>query len=115
MALELLQSVGLPTDGLRSNLWDEVGVPGAPALDFVITVCDTAAGQLCPVWPGHPLTAHWGVAYPAAVEGTEQQRSHAFRDAFHARQRRIQLFVSLPIATLERLAIHEQVRAIGTA
>jgi arsenate reductase len=115
LALALLTSVGLPTEGLRSKSWDEFAAPGAPPLDFVVTVCDDAAGQLCPVWPGHPLAAHWGVADPARVEGNDAHRAQAFRDALHVLQRRIQLLVSLPIAALDRLAVNQQLREIGAS
>lgn len=113
LALALLASVGLPTEGLRSKSWDEFAAPGAPPLEFVVTVCDDAAGQLCPVWPGQPLTAHWGVADPARAEGSDVQRAQAFRDALHVLQRRVQLLVSLPIATLDRMAVNHHLREIG--
>jgi protein-tyrosine-phosphatase len=113
IAFELLQHLKLPTAGLRSKSWDEFAVPGAPALDFVFTVCDNAAGEVCPVWPGQPVTAHWGLSDPAAVDGTEAEKWTAFRDTLRALERRIQVFLSLPIASLERLKLEEQVRAIG--
>src|SRR5688500_12964135 len=94
-ALRLLDELGFPTDGYRSKNWDEFAAPGAPPLDFVFTVCDNAAGETCPIWPGQPMTAHWGIEDPAAIEG--DRRPQAFRDAFHALQRRIGLFLSLPI------------------
>ena len=111
-AIELLESVKIPTTGLRSKAWDEFAEPGAPNLDFVITVCDNAAGEVCPVWPGQPMTAHWGVADPAHVEGSEQ-RAKAFQEAFRILARRIELFTSLPINSLDRLALGERVRQIG--
>src|SRR5580658_8932343 len=105
LALALLERKRLPTEGLRSKAWDEFALPGAPALDFVFTVCDNAAGEVCPIWPGRPMTAHWGQADPAAIEGTELDKANAFREAFRMLERRIDLFVSLPIATLDRLAL----------
>ena len=111
-AIALLESLNIPTTGLRSKPWDEFAVPGAPSLDFVFTVCDNAAGEVCPVWPGQPVTAHWGVADPAHVEGTEQ-RAKAFQEAFRVLARRIELFTNLPISSLDRLALGERVRDIG--
>jgi arsenate reductase (thioredoxin) len=112
-ALALLQRMGLPTEGLRSKPWDEFARPGAPPLDFVFTVCDNAAGEVCPVWPGQPMTAHWGQPDPAVVEGTELDKTNAFRDAFRMLERRIALFTSLPMASLDRLALGQKVREIG--
>jgi len=112
-ALALLERMGLPTEGLRSKAWDEFAQTGAPPLDFVFTVCDNAAGEMCPVWPGQPMTAHWGQPDPAAVEGTELDKTNAFRDAFRMLERRIALFTSLPIASLDRLALGQKVREIG--
>jgi arsenate reductase len=103
LALELLQSRGLPTQGLRSKAWDEFAKPGAPNLHFVFTVCDNAAGEVCPYWPGQPMTAHWGVQDPAAVEGTDAQKRRAFVHAFSALENRIKIFASLPIRTLDRI------------
>jgi arsenate reductase (thioredoxin) len=114
-ALALLERTGLATDGLRSKAWDEFAQPGAPPLDFVFTVCDNAAGEVCPIWPGQPMTAHWGQPDPAAVEGTDLEKANAFREAFRTLGRRIDLFLSLPLATLDRLALGNRVRAIGTA
>jgi protein-tyrosine-phosphatase len=114
-ALDLLRRMGIATEGLRSKSWDEFAVAGAPALDFVFTVCDNAAGEVCPVWPGRPVTAHWGLADPAAVAGTELDQTNAFREAFRVLERRLQLFISLPLATLDRLAIGEHARQIGRA
>jgi arsenate reductase len=111
-ALALLERLQIPLAGLRSKSWDEFAAPGAPHLDFVITVCDNAAGEICPIWPGQPMTAHWGVADPAHVDGTLAQAA-AFRDAFRALSRRIDLFTSLPIDSLDRMALTKKVRAIG--
>ena len=113
LALALLERAGLATEGLRSKAWDEFAAPGAPPLDFIFTVCDNAAGEVCPVWPGHPMTAHWGLPDPAAVVGTDLEKANAFRQAFRMLERRIELFVSLPIETLERLALGTKVREIG--
>jgi len=112
-AIRLLESGGFPTRGLRSKSWDEFAVPGAPELDFVFTVCDNAANEMCPVWPGQPVTAHWGVPDPAAVKGSEEQMERAFRDAFVTLDRRIGLLVSLPIASLDSLAIKKRLDEIG--
>jgi arsenate reductase (thioredoxin) len=112
-ALALLERMGLPTAGLRSKAWGEFAQPGAPPLDFVFTVCDDAAGEVCPVWPGQPMTAHWGQPDPVAVRGTELDQTNAFRDAFRMLERRIALFTSLPIASLDRLALDTKVREIG--
>ena len=111
-AIELLEQLQIPTTGLRSKAWDEFALPESPGLDFVITVCDNAAGEVCPVWPGQPMTAHWGVADPAHVEGVAE-RARAFEDAFRVLARRIELLMSLPIESLDRLALGERVRAIG--
>lgn len=113
IALELLQRHKLPTEGLRSKSWNEFAAPGAPALDFVFTVCDNAAGEVCPVWPGQPVTAHWGLPDPAAVEGSEIEKWTAFRETLRSLERRIQAFVALPIASLDRLKLEERVRALG--
>jgi arsenate reductase (thioredoxin) len=113
MARELLRQMGLPGEGLRSKSWDEFAAPAGPALDFVFTVCDNAAGEVCPYWPGQPMTAHWGVPDPAAVEGTDTERWMAFRSAFNALENRVKLFTSLPIASLERIKLHERLQAIG--
>jgi arsenate reductase len=107
------QRVGYPTDGLRSKSWDEFAAPGAPKLDFVFTVCDNAAGEVCPMWPGQPITAHWGIADPAAVDGTDEQKRKAFEDAFRILERRISLFLSLPIRSLEQLVLQERLSEIG--
>jgi arsenate reductase len=114
-ALTQLASAGIPTTGLRSKSWDEFAVQGAPHLDFVFTVCDNAANEACPYWPGQPMTAHWGIPDPAAVKGTPEEIAHAFRDAFIVLDRRIGLFLSLPLATLQQLAIQEKINQIGKA
>lgn len=113
LAIELLENNRLPTDGLRSKSWDEFAQPGAPALDFVFTVCDNAAGEVCPVWPGQPMTAHWGVPDPAAVEGDPESRRKAFFQAFNQLQNRISLFANLPIGKLDRLSLKQHLDAIG--
>lgn len=112
-ALELLARNGYATEGLRSKSWDEFAAPGAPELDFVFTVCDSAAGEACPVWPGRPASAHWGIPDPAAVEGTDEEKRRAFHDAFVILKRRIELFASLPLAKLDRLALASRLRDIG--
>jgi arsenate reductase len=112
-ALELLQKNRLPTEGLRSKDWDEFARPGAPELDFVFTVCDSAAGEVCPIWPGQPITAHWGVPDPAAVEGTDEEKRRAFFKAYSTLQNRIQLFFSLPLAKLDRVALTQRLKEIG--
>jgi arsenate reductase len=113
LALALLERNGLPTAGLRSKARDEFAQPAAPTLDFIFTVCDNAAGEVCPVWPGHPMTAHWGQPDPAAVDGTELDQRNAFRDAFRTLERRIEMFTSLPIAGLDQLSLSKKVREIG--
>jgi arsenate reductase len=113
IAIKLLLQMKLRTEGLRSKSWDEFAAPGAPSLDFVFTVCDNAAGEMCPVWPGKPVTAHWGVPDPAAVEGTDNDKWTAFRAAFEALENRIKTFVSLPIGSLDRLKLQERLNAIG--
>ena len=113
MALQLLETLKLPTSGLRSKSWDEFAVPGAAQLDFVFTVCDNAAGEVCPIWPGQPMTGHWGVADPAAVEGTELEKMNAFREAFRTLENRIKVFTNLPLESLERIKIKEHIDAIG--
>ena len=114
-ALELLQKNRIDTEGLRSKSWDEFARPGAPALDFVFTVCDNAAGEVCPLWPGQPISAHWGVRDPAAVEGTDEQKRKAFLRAFGELSTRINLFLSLPIAKLDRLVLKRKLEEIGKA
>jgi arsenate reductase len=113
LALELLQRMNLPSDGFRSKSWDEFAAPGAPPLDFIFTVCDNAAGEACPVWPGKPMTAHWGIADPAAVEGSDADKAFAFRKAFKELETRIKLFTELPIASLDPMTLREKLRAIG--
>jgi arsenate reductase len=112
-ALRQIESAGIPVAGLRSKSWDEFAAPGAPHLDFVFTVCDNAAAETCPYWPGQPMTAHWGVPDPAAVQGTPEEIERAFRDAFLVLERRIGLFLSLPLATLQQLAIQKEIETIG--
>lgn len=112
-ALDLLRSLGLPTEGMRSKSWDEFSRPGAPVMDFVFTVCDQAANEPCPVWPGKPVTAHWGVPDPAAVTGSEIDRRNAFRAAYSALQNRIRLFTALPVASLDRMSLAREIHAIG--
>jgi arsenate reductase (thioredoxin) len=113
MALKLLQTLQLPTDGLRSKSWDECATPGAPPLDFVFTVCDNAAGEVCPYWPGQPLTAHWGVPDPAAVTGSELEKMNAFRGTFRALENRTKAFTSLPVESIERIKLKEKLDEIG--
>jgi arsenate reductase len=113
LALDLLARLGLRTSGLRSKSWDEFASPGAPAMDFVFTVCDQAAGEVCPIWPGNPITAHWGLPDPAAVEGPEATRARAFRDACQQLEARIKLFAALPFAKLDRMAAKREADAIG--
>jgi len=112
-ALKQMESAKLPTEGLRSKSWDEFAKPGTPRMDFVFTVCDNAANEICPVWPGQPITAHWGVPDPAAVRGTPDEVSRAFRDAFFTLERRIELFLSLPLTSLDSLAVKKEVDRIG--
>lgn len=110
-ALELLASIGYPTDGLRSKSWDEFASPGAPEIDFIFTVCDNAAGEICPIWPGRPITAHWGIDDPAAVEGEGQRE--AFRQALYYLSSRISLFLALPHESHDRMALASRLREIG--
>jgi arsenate reductase (thioredoxin) len=112
-ALHQLEVAKLPVTGLRSKPWDEFARPGAPRLDFVFTVCDNAAKEICPIWPGQPMTAHWGIPDPAAVEGTLQQIEKAFREAFMILDRRISLMLCLPLASLDTLAIKKEIDRIG--
>lgn len=113
-AIRLLERLGFPTQGFRSKSWDEFAQPGAPPLDFVITVCDNAAGEVCPVWPGQPMTAHWGVPDPAHIEDPVAS-ALAFGEAFRLLSRRIELFANLPITTLDRMALGNRLREIGKA
>jgi arsenate reductase len=112
-ALRQLELAQLPTNGARSKSWEEFAKPDAPQMNFVLTVCDNAAKEVCPIWPGQPMTAHWGVADPAAVTGTPEEIERAFRDAFNTLGRRINLFLSLPLASLDSLAIKKEVDRIG--
>jgi arsenate reductase (thioredoxin) len=112
-ALSQLERSGLPTQGLRSKSWDEFSAPGAPPMHFVFTVCDNAAREVCPIWPGQPMTAHWGIPDPAAVTGTPEEIARAFHDAFMILDRRIGLFLSLPLSTLQRMAIQNEIDRIG--
>jgi arsenate reductase len=112
LAMAELTRLRIPTDGLRSKGWDEFAQPGAPEMDFVITVCDRAAGEVCPAWPGQPITAHWGVPDPAAVRGGEQARMQAFHEVAVLMKRRIDILRALPLESLDRIAIHKRVREI---
>jgi len=114
LALDLLEKNRLPIDGLRSKSWGEFARPGAPALDFVFTVCDNAAGEVCPVWPGQPITAHWGIPDPAAAEGSIDERRKAFFTAYSQLSARISLFVNLPIDRLDRMTLQKKLRDIGS-
>ena len=111
--LDLLRSLGHPTEGLFSKSWDLYAVAGAPVMDFIFTVCDSAAGEACPIWLGHPMTAHWGVPDPAEVEGTELEKRTAFRQAYAALENRIRVFLSLPLATLDEMTLQSRLDAIG--
>jgi arsenate reductase len=115
IALELLRKNRIDTSALRSKSWDEFAAPDAPAMDFVFTVCDQAAGEVCPMWPGQPMTAHWGVDDPAKVEGTEEQKRKAFMRAFTELSTRINLFINLPLAKLDRLVLKKKLNEIGKA
>jgi arsenate reductase len=112
-ALKQIGSAGISTEGLRSKSWDEFTMPGAPHLDFVFTVCDSAAKEVCPYWPGQPMTAHWGIPDPAAVKGTPEEIERAFHDAFVVLDRRIGLLLALPLPTLQQLAIQKEIDRIG--
>lgn len=114
LALKTLAAHHIPTDGFRSKSWDEFAGPEAPGLHFVFTVCDQAAGEVCPVWPGQPMTAHWGMPDPATVEGDERAREKAFLDTFITMKRRIQLMLSLPLASLDSMAIQKELKDIGS-
>lgn len=113
LALQTLSNLRIPTDGLRSKSWDEFAKPGAPPLDFVFTVCDKAAGEMCPVWPGQPISAHWGVPDPSDAEGDEAKRLKAFTDTAMALKRRIELLLSLPLARLDSMALRHELNRIG--
>jgi arsenate reductase (thioredoxin) len=112
-AIHQIEASGLSAEGLRSKSWDEFSAPNAPHIDFIFTVCDNAANEVCPIWPGHPMTAHWGIPDPAAVQGTPEEKARAFCDAFTVLDRRISLFLSLPLSTLENLAIQKELDGIG--
>jgi protein-tyrosine-phosphatase len=112
-ALTVLEAYGYSTDGCRSKGWEEFAAPGAPVMDFVFTVCDSAAGETCPVWPGQPMTAHWGIEDPAAVEGNDIEKERAFVTAFKYLKNRISVFISLPIRSLDRMALGAKLRDIG--
>jgi len=111
----LLSKLGYPVEGLRSKSWDEFAAPGAPPLDFVFTVCDDAAGEVCPAWPGHPMTAHWGIPDPAAATGSDAEIALAFSEAYRVLNNRITLFMTLPLASLDRLSLQHKVDQIGRA
>jgi protein-tyrosine-phosphatase len=113
-ALKVLESYKYPTDGLRSKSWDEFAAPGAPVMDFVFTVCDTAAAEICPVWPGQPMTAHWGIEDPAAVVGTDIQKEAAFVLATRYLKNRISIFINLPMRSLDKMSLNAKLREIGT-
>ena len=113
IALELLKHLKMSAEGMRSKSWNEFAKPGAPFLDFVFTVCDNAAGEMCPVWPGQPMTAHWGVADPAAVEGSDTEKWLAFRNTFRELESRIKIFTSLPIRSLDRVKLQQTLHDIG--
>lgn len=113
LAIEMLRKTGLGVDGLRSKSWSEFAATGAPKMDFVITVCDNAAGEICPVWPGQPMNAHWGVPDPAAVEGSDVERHLAFADCYRMLRNRIGLFVNLPLASLDRISLRYHMDRIG--
>lgn len=112
-ALKQLEAAHIPSKGMRSKSWDEFARPGAPKLDFVFTVCDNAAKEVCPIWPGQPMTAHWGMPDPAAVQGKPEEIAKAFRDAYFMLDRRISLFLSLPLTSLDNLAIKKEIDGIG--
>ena len=112
-AINRLEAARIPTQALRSKSWDELAKPDAPKMDFVFTVCDNAANEVCPIWPGQPMTAHWGVPDPAAVHGSAAEVERAYREAFAILERRISLFLSLPLATIDRLALKKEVDSIG--
>ena len=112
-AIAQLQAIGYPTENLRSKSWDEFAAPGAPEMDFVFTVCDKAAGEMCPIWPGHPMTAHWGFEDPAAVQGSDAEKRHAFSQVFRQIRNRVQSFVALPLDKLDAAAIKREIVAIG--
>jgi arsenate reductase len=112
-AIEQVRAVGYPTEGLRSKSWDEFAQPGSPQMDFIVTVCDSAAGEACPLWPGQPVTAHWGFPDPAAVKGSDEDKRAAFAQTLRQMRMRVQLFLSLPLETLDRMTIESNMRRIG--
>lgn len=113
LAIDQLRRTSLPIDGLRSKNWEEFSAPNAPPLDFVFTVCDKAAGEVCPVWPGQPMTAHWGIEDPAAVEGSEENKRQAFAQAFTQLNRRISIFLSLPFSKIDAMSLKKELDTIG--
>ena len=113
IAINWLKKNRFETDNLRSKSWDEFAAPGAPVMDFVLTVCDNAAGEVCPVWPGQPISAHWGVEDPVSVQGTSEEKEKAFSNVFMILNRRISIFISLPFASLDRISLHREVKNIG--
>jgi len=115
MALATLERLGMPATGYRSKSWDEFTQPGAPQFDFIFTVCDNAAGEVCPIWPGKPMSAHWGVPDPAAAQGSDELRLKAFQDAAVVLKRRIELFLSLPLARLDAMSLQRELQGIGQA
>lgn len=112
-ALQTLAAHGYPAEGYRSKSWDEFSAEGSPKMDFIFTVCDSAAGEACPVWPGHPMTAHWGIEDPAAIEGSDVEKLRAFEEAFRLMRNRISAFIALPTASLDRMAVKRELDAIG--
>lgn len=114
LALQALERVGVSTEGLRSKSWDEFAQPDAPHMDLIITVCDNAAGEVCPIWPGHPATAHWGYADPSEVEGSAEEKEAAFRKTLHAMRQRVELFINLPAAALDKLSLQQSARDLAT-
>jgi arsenate reductase (thioredoxin) len=112
-ALKVLESYGYPVDGFRSKSWDEFAAPGAPIMDFVLTVCDSAAGEVCPAWAGQPMTAHWGIEDPAAVEGSDIEKERAFVQAFKFLRNRISPFLALPLSSIDKLSLRQRLREIG--
>ena len=114
-ALSTLQALRIPSDGMRSKNWDEFATPSSPRLDFVFTVCDNAAGEMCPLWPGQPMTAHWGVPDPAAFEGPDEEKARAFMATAVTLKRRIELMLSLPIKSLDSMAVQRELKQIGTS
>ena len=113
LTLEVLSEAGVPVDGLHSKSWDEFAVAGAPQMDFVFTVCDNAAGETCPLWPGHPMTAHWGIEDPAAAEGSDFARKAAFEDALRFMRNRIAAFTALPLSSIDRMSLQTKLHGIG--